>query len=174
LLALFAATTWFAWLGWDHTYYEVDGAAQGPYRAWQVIGCALSIATATVLAYRRSPRALAIGVLPIAADAGFAVPWACNASGDESGLWVVGLFLLVIGGYAALTFVLAVTHTLYKPESSPTPALVVCSVSTLLALLVYAPMAIVPLVCGGWLFYFRCLPGRRGSNNGQAHQAKLS
>ena len=32
LLALFAATMWFAWLGWDHTYYDVDGVAQGPYR----------------------------------------------------------------------------------------------------------------------------------------------
>ncbi|WP_235737199.1 hypothetical protein [Nocardioides alcanivorans] len=30
VLALFAAAMWFAWLGWDHDYYEVDGVPQGP------------------------------------------------------------------------------------------------------------------------------------------------
>ena len=39
MLALFAAAMWFAWLGWDQEYYLVDGVAQGPYRAWQVLGC---------------------------------------------------------------------------------------------------------------------------------------
>ncbi len=170
LLALFAATMWFAWLGWDHTYYEVDGVAQGPYRAWQAIGCALSIGTATVLAYRQAPRALAIAVLAIAADAGFAVPWTVHASSDdETGLWAVGLFLLVIGGCVALSSVLTITYTLQKSGSSPTQVLVVCSVLTLLAVAVYAPVAIVPLVVGGWAFFFRWLPGRRRPRNGQEH-----
>jgi len=52
-LGLFAAAMWFAWLGWDHEYYQVDGVSQGPYRAWQVFGCGLSIAAAAVLAYLR-------------------------------------------------------------------------------------------------------------------------
>ena len=123
VLAMFAATMWFAWLGWDHTYYEVDGVARGPYRGWQVIGCALATATATVVAYRQVPRVLAIAVLAIAADVGFAVPWAVDASAsDETGLWAVGLFLLVIGGSLALSSVLAVAHLLGKPG---TPARVV-------------------------------------------------
>lgn len=169
-LALFAAAMWFAWLGWDHTYYDVKGVPQGPYRAWQVIGCGLSIVTATVLAYRQAPRALAIFVLAIAADVGFAVPWAIDASsGDETGLWAVGLFLLVMGSGVGLTSVLAVTHMLAKPESSPTQALVVCSVLTLLAVLVYAPLAIVPLVAAGWVFFWRWLPDRRRLKNGLAH-----
>lgn len=170
VLALFAAAMWFAWLGWDHTYYEVKGVAQGPYRAWQVIGCSLTIVTATVLAYRQAPRALAIFVLVVAADVGFAVPWAIDASSaDGTGLWAVGLFLLVIGSGVGLTSVLAVTHMLEKPESSPTQALVVWSVLTLLAVLVYAPLAIVPLVAAGWVFFWRWLPDRRRLKNGLAH-----
>ena len=170
LLALFAAAMWFAWLGWDHTYYQVHGVGQGPYRRWQVIGCALSIGSATVLAYSRAPRALAIPVLAIAADAAFAVPWSIDASsGDETGLWAVGLFILVIGGSIALSSLLAVTHLLRKPESSPTQALVVCSVLTLLAGLVYEPVALFPLVAGAWVFFFRWLPIRRRPSNGQAH-----
>ncbi len=51
LLMLFSASMWFAWLGWDHEYYLVDGVAQGQYRAWQVVGCGAAIAAATVLAY---------------------------------------------------------------------------------------------------------------------------
>lgn len=111
-LALFAAAMWFAWLGWDHQYYEVDGVPQGPYRAWQVIGCGLAIAVAAVYAYLRVPRAAAIFILAAAADIGFAVPWAVDASRhDESGLWVVGLFFLLIGSAFGLAILLALTAT---------------------------------------------------------------
>src|SRR4051795_10639514 len=80
-LALFAAAMWFAWLGWDHEYYLVDGVAQGPYRAWQVIGCGVAIVVATVAAYLWAPWRSAIVVLAGAAAVGFAVPWAYDASG---------------------------------------------------------------------------------------------
>ena len=50
-LALVGAAMWFAWLGWDDEYYFVDGVAQGPYRAWQVIGCGLCVALASVAGY---------------------------------------------------------------------------------------------------------------------------
>ena len=93
-LAVFTAVMWFAWLGWDHEYYLVDGVAQGPYRAWQVIGCGLTIAAATVGAFLWVRRTTAIFVLAMAASLGVAVPWSVDASSDESGLWVVGLFML--------------------------------------------------------------------------------
>jgi peptidoglycan/LPS O-acetylase OafA/YrhL len=109
-LALFAAAMWFVWLGWDHEYYIVDGVSQGPYRAWQAVGCGLAIATATVFAYLRVPQAAAIFVLAIAAGIGFAVPWAMDASGDETGLWLVGLFFLVVGSCVGLAVLLAVTY----------------------------------------------------------------
>jgi len=109
-LAVFAAVMWFAWLGWDHEYYLVDGVAQGPYRARQVIGCGLTIAAATVATFLRAPRTAAIFVLATAASLGVAAPWSVDASSDESGLWVVGLFMLVIGGTMALAVLLAVTQ----------------------------------------------------------------
>jgi hypothetical protein len=110
VLALFAAAMWFAWLGWDHEYYQVDGVAQGPYRAWQVLGCALSISTAAILAYLWAPSVWAVFVLAAAADIGFAIPWALNAaSTDESGLWVVGLLFLLVGSGLGLLTVLTIT-----------------------------------------------------------------
>ena len=110
VLAAFAAAMWFAWLGWDHEYYEVNGVAQGPYRDWQVGGCGLSIVVATVVSYLRVRRPRAILALAAAADLGFAVPWAMDASSDESGMWVVGLFMLLIGAGAGLGVLLEATE----------------------------------------------------------------
>ena len=111
LLALFTAATWFAWLGWDHQYYEVGGVAQGPYRPWQVLGCGATVVAATVLAYVRVRGVLALFVLAAAGIVGFAVPWARDAgASDDTGLWMVGLFMLVIGGGVGLLMVLTVTY----------------------------------------------------------------
>lgn len=109
-LALFGAAMWFAWLGWDTEYYQVDGVAQGPYRPWQVIGCGLSTAAGAVLAYLAVRRVWAIFVLSAAGVIGFAVPWTMDAAAnDDSGLFVVGLLLLLVGGGTGLVVVLAVT-----------------------------------------------------------------
>jgi hypothetical protein len=109
-LGLFAAAMWFAWLGWDHEYYQVDGVSQGPYRAWQVFGCGVSIATAAVVAYLWVRSVWAIFVLAAAAVVGFAVPWALDAaSTDDSGLWLVGLLLLLVGGGIALVVLLTIS-----------------------------------------------------------------
>ncbi|WP_104106167.1 hypothetical protein [Nocardioides sp. 616] len=116
LLALVAAGMWFAWLGWDQEYYLVDGERQGPYRPWQVLGCALSVVVAATLALLwvrpagadRSGRG-AVPVLSAAAVVGFAVPWAVDAAtSDDSGLWVVGLLFLLVGGGLGLTVLLGI------------------------------------------------------------------
>lgn len=87
-----------------------DAAGEDPYRAWQVLGCALSISVAAVLAYLWVPSVWAVFVLAAAADLGFACAWAVDAaSTDESGLWVVGLVFLVVGGGIGLLVLLAVT-----------------------------------------------------------------
>jgi hypothetical protein len=112
-LALVAAAMWFAWLGWDHTYYVVNGVAQGPYRAGQVIGCGLAVALAAVLAHLWVREKVALLFLAAAADVGFAIPWAVDAAGaDESGLWVVGLLLLLVGGGVGLLCVLTLTEAI--------------------------------------------------------------
>lgn len=116
-LAVFSAAMWFAWLGWDHEYYLVDGVAQGPYRAWQVVGCAVALAAGAVAAYALVRRVGA--VLPLAAVGalGFAVPWAMEAARtDDSGLWVIGLILLLGGATAGLLAVLGVAALVLKPR----------------------------------------------------------
>lgn len=101
---------WFAWLGWDNEYYLVDGVSQGPYRTWQVLGCGVSIAVGAVLAYLSVRSVWAIFVLAAAADIGVAVPWALHAaSTDDTGLWVVGLVFLLVGGGSGLVALLAVS-----------------------------------------------------------------
>jgi len=160
-LALFAAAMWFVWLGWDHEYYLVDGVWQGPYRAWQVAGCGLAIATATVFAYLRVPQTAAIFVLASAADIGFAVPWAVDASSDDTGLWVVGLFFLVVGSGVGFAVLLAVTNAVAGSGRSTTRDLGACCVLTVLAVLIFPPMAIVPLAGAAWVFFLRWLPDRR-------------
>lgn len=120
-LGLFSAAMWLAWLGWDHEYYLVDGVPQGPYQAWQVVGCGLAIAVAAMIAYLWVRRAGAIFPLTAAATIGFAVPWAVDASAsDESGLWVVGLIFLLVGGGAGIAVLLAITAAIAKPRRSST------------------------------------------------------
>lgn len=87
---------WFAWLGWNDDYYEVDGVQQAPYEAWQVVGCGISLRVAAVAAQVWAGRGAVL--LAGAATVGLAIPWGVYAAADdESGLWVVGLvFLLTV------------------------------------------------------------------------------
>lgn len=155
-LALFAAAMRFAWLGWGH---RDDGVEQGPYRVGQVAGCALSIATGTVLAHVRVRKEGAILPLALAADLGVAVPWAFDASSDSSGLWVVGLGMLLIGAGGGLALLLTATNAFLDPTASPTKALTTCSVATLLTLTLapWPVAAIVPLAATALVFFARCL-----------------
>jgi hypothetical protein len=120
-LALFSAAMWFAWLGWDHEYYLVDGYPQGPYRAWQVVGCGASIVVATGLAYLLVRRIAAVFTLAAGAVVGFAVPWGWDAaSTDDSGLWVVGLGMILIGGTGALLVLLTVVASIERTRGNRT------------------------------------------------------
>ena len=108
-LAVLAAAMWLAWLGWDDDYYEVDGVQRGPYRAWQVVGCGLSICVAAVLALIWARRGAVL--LAAAASVGFAVPWGVHAaSTDDSGLWVVGLVMVLVGAFVGLVVLLTVVQ----------------------------------------------------------------
>ncbi|CAM3197047.1 hypothetical protein [Tsukamurella hominis] len=113
-LALVSAGAWFAFLGWDHEYYEVDGVAQGPYRPWQVIACGTVIVLACTAAFAYLRRVWLLAVIPVVAVVGFAVPWAAWASRDDTGLWVVGLLFLLVGGTMGLTVWLAVGHAVVE------------------------------------------------------------
>ncbi|NYE38557.1 peptidoglycan/LPS O-acetylase OafA/YrhL [Nocardioides cavernae] len=107
-LAVFAALMWAAWLGWDDEYHVVDGVEQGPYRTWQVLGCGASVAVGAVLAQAWA-RTRGGVVLAVAGAVGLAVPWAVHAaSTDDSGLWFVGLVLLLAGAVLGLALLLTV------------------------------------------------------------------
>lgn len=90
------AATCAAWLAWDTEYYydAAVGAYQGPYRPAQVVGCALTFALVTAfLAMRWRPVSVAAGT-----SLGFWLIWTVQASiQDESGLFIIGSFLLLIG-----------------------------------------------------------------------------
>lgn len=96
LAFVLGAATCAAWLAWD-TEYDYDaavGAYQGPYRPAQVAGCAITFALVTaVLAMRWRPVFVAVGT-----SLGFWLLWTVQAGiQDESGLFIIGSFLLLIG-----------------------------------------------------------------------------
>ncbi|MEU8329183.1 hypothetical protein [Micromonospora sp. NPDC048839] len=107
---LFLATatvgSWILWLGWD-TRYTVDeqtGATSGPYEPWQVIGCVLTLVLLAALAGTRLSPWLVAPVMAVA----FTAAWSWRAaSTDDSGLWVVGGTLVLLGmaaGSIAVSF----------------------------------------------------------------------
>lgn len=105
-VAVLSALAWFAWMGWD-SQYQVDPVTQvssGPYEAWQVIGCGLSLLALFVAA-------LLAGIRPLLAGAAltlaFTAAWTATAArADDTGLYVVGM-MLVLGGLAMATTVVS-------------------------------------------------------------------
>ncbi|MCC2336423.1 hypothetical protein [Cellulomonas wangsupingiae] len=96
LVAVLTAACWLAWLGWD-TQYRTDpvtGDVTGPYEAWQVVGCVVSLLAVTVLAVRALGGLRAVATVAVT----FTAAWvATQAPRDESGLWLVGALLVLLG-----------------------------------------------------------------------------
>jgi hypothetical protein len=95
-LAAATVVTWWAWLGRD-TEYRVDPVTlteSGPYEAWQVAGCVLTLAVIAVAAGLVFAPWLVAGVMTVS----FTAVWAARAAtSDESGLWLVGAIGVLIG-----------------------------------------------------------------------------
>ncbi|MFI7608417.1 hypothetical protein ACIBTV_25155 [Micromonospora sp. NPDC049366] len=113
-VALLSVAAWYAWLGWDTGYREdpVTGTTSGPYQAWQVVGCVLTLLVVFV-------GALLAGVRPVLASAAltlaFTAAWTvAAASRDDSGLYAVGAVLL-LAGLAAGTAVVAAVVRAVRP-----------------------------------------------------------
>lgn len=115
------AATYAAWLGWDtEYYYDADvGAYQGPYRPAQVVGCAITFGVVTAaLALRWRPVFVAAG-----ASLGFWVLWTAQASReDESGLFVVGALMLLVGLAAGSAVAAALGFALRKRRGGAAPS----------------------------------------------------
>lgn len=108
--AALAAASWIGWLGWLYWgEYEEDpltGAEDGLLVMWPLVGCVLSLVAVLV-------GALVADVPPVPAAAawivGFAVPWTMEAAArDVTGLYVVGLVLLVGGMAMAAALITAI------------------------------------------------------------------
>jgi hypothetical protein len=105
LLAGVSLAVWAAWLGWDqHRDVHPDGTTTGPYEAWQVIGLVLILLAPVYWAASR--RYLAGAVL--GTTAGLTVAAYYDWSDDSSGLFMVGVGLVMIGSLAVTAVVSAI------------------------------------------------------------------
>ncbi|GGW28678.1 hypothetical protein GCM10010503_00120 [Streptomyces lucensis JCM 4490] len=93
-----ALAVWAAWLGWDqHRDVHPDGTTTGPYEAWQVIGLVLTLLAPVYWAASRGHRAGAV----LGTSAGLTVAAYLDWSDDASGLFMVGVVLVMLGSLAA-------------------------------------------------------------------------
>ena len=106
VLALSTAACWWGWLAWDNTY-QIDpltGNESGPYEAWQVIGCVVSLVVIGSGAALLLPAWVVIVTMTLA----FTAAWTATAqSQDETGLFMVGAVLVLVamaGATGVLTF----------------------------------------------------------------------
>jgi hypothetical protein len=107
VLAALTVVTWYGWLGWDEEYQidPVTAVASGPYEAWQVIGCALTLIGLALAAGILVHPLLPLLVMPLA----FTVAWSLDAaSKDDTGLWGVGAIMVLFGTSAGATAATAI------------------------------------------------------------------
>lgn len=107
--AVVAMAAWAAWLGWDqHRDVHPDGSTTGPYEAWQVIGLGLTLlAPVCWTAFRAGAVAAVLGT-----TAGLTVASAYDWSDDASGLFVIGVGLVMFGTLAVTSVVSLVVISL--------------------------------------------------------------
>ncbi|GAA0349826.1 hypothetical protein ACKI1I_10975 [Streptomyces turgidiscabies] len=100
-----ALAAWAAWLGWDQQRdVHPDGSTTGPYEAWQVIGLVLTLLAPAYWAASRSRFPGAVLGIP----AGLTVAAYYDWSDDASGLFVIGVGMVMVGSLAVTTALSAV------------------------------------------------------------------
>jgi hypothetical protein len=104
VLAAVTAGAWAAWLGWDQQRdVQPDGTTTGPYEAWQVIGLVLTLLALVYGAVSRDYIAAVAGI-PVGLTAAAYYDW----SDDSSGLFMVGVVMVMVGSLAVTAGVAAV------------------------------------------------------------------
>ncbi|MGW0627085.1 hypothetical protein [Streptomyces sp. NPDC002758] len=102
VLAGVSLAVWAAWLGWDqHRDVQPDGTTTGPYEAWQVIGLVLTL---LVPVYWAASRRYIAGAV-LGTTAGLTVAAYYDWSDDSSGLFMVGVGLVMMGSLVVTTVV---------------------------------------------------------------------
>lgn len=116
-LAVIALAVWAAWLGWDqHRDVQPDGSETGPYEAWQVIGLVLTLLAPVYWAASR--RYIAGAVLGV--PAGLTVAAYYDWSDDSSGLFMVGVLMIMVGSLVATGVASAVIASVTTRADSTT------------------------------------------------------
>ncbi|MET7548030.1 hypothetical protein [Streptomyces sp. NPDC005078] len=105
VLAALALAVWAAWLGWDqHRDVHPDGSTTGPYEAWQVIGLVLTLLP--LVYWAASRRSIAGAVLGI--TGGLTAAAYYDWSDDSSGLFMVGVGMVMVGSLVVTAVISAV------------------------------------------------------------------
>jgi hypothetical protein len=105
VLAGVSLAAWAAWLGWDqHRDVQPDGTTTGPYEVWQVIGLVLTLLVPVCWAASR--RYIAGAVL--GTTAGLTVAAYYDWSDDSSGLFMVGVGMVMMGSLVVTAIVSSV------------------------------------------------------------------
>ncbi|MFE9092639.1 hypothetical protein [Streptomyces sp. NPDC007264] len=103
--AVVSPALWAAWLGWDQRRdLQPDGTTTGPYQAWQVIGLVLTLLVPVYWAASRRHFAGAV----LGTTAGLTVAAYGDWSDDSSGLFVVGVGMVMVGSLVVTSGVSAV------------------------------------------------------------------
>jgi hypothetical protein len=103
--AAVAAGAWAGWLGWDqHRDVQPDGSTTGPYEAWQVIGLVLSLLPLLYWATSRHHYVAAVFGISLGLTVSTYVDW----SDDASGLFVIGVGMVLVGSFATTAALSAV------------------------------------------------------------------
>ncbi|WP_374194303.1 hypothetical protein [Streptomyces sp. N35] len=118
-LAALTAGAWAGWLGWDQRRdVHPDGSTTGPYEAWQVIGLVLTLlAPLYWAATRRHPAVPVVGI-----TAGLTVAAFYDWSDDASGLFMVGVTMVLAGSLAVTSALSAVLVSVRTPRGPGGPA----------------------------------------------------
>ncbi|MFF3289131.1 hypothetical protein [Streptomyces sp. NPDC003023] len=111
--ALVALAGWAAWLGWDqHRDVHPDGSTTGPYEAWQVIGLVLTLLVPVYWAASRRYYAAAVPGITVGLTSAAFYDW----SDDGSGLFLIGVGMVMVGSLAVTSAVTAVIVAVKRPR----------------------------------------------------------
>lgn len=116
IMAVIAGAAWAAWLGWDqHRDVGADGTETGPYEVWQVLALVATLLLPVVWAASRDHVPGAV----IGTTAGLTIAAFIDWSDDASGLYGVGVMMLLLGSLAATTVVSTVVKAAWGRGDSP-------------------------------------------------------
>ncbi|MEU0255264.1 hypothetical protein ABZ299_22775 [Streptomyces sp. NPDC006184] len=116
LPAAAASAAWAAWLGWDPGYdVRDDGTTTGPYEGWQVAGLVLTL---LVPVGRAVARGHVVGAVA-GTTAGLTTAAYLDWSDDATGLFAVGVALVMLGTLTATTVVAVVVRAVWRDEGHP-------------------------------------------------------